>query len=151
MADVDEAGGQVSGLYTMILMDSLGNRLSADDLSELLGRASETRSIEDLKDMSSWTSFDQFKRLLQEASRSLDSAFQTVGVHFSSTVAAEIMQAFDSPGAVLRGGDGINILVPMRRYEMAELTPNEWTLASGSSKVLHPTPSSVPSWRASTP
>jgi diguanylate cyclase (GGDEF)-like protein len=131
VADLGEAADQVSGLYTMMLIDTLENRFSADDLSEFLARAGETRSVENLKDMASWTSFDQFKRLLQEASRSLDSAFRTVGVDVdlsSATVAAEIMQAFDSPGAVLRAGDGTNPMVPMRRYETTELAPNEWLM-----------------------
>ena len=46
----------------------------------------------------------------------------------SATVVAEIMQAFDSPGAVLRAGDGTNPMVPMRRYETTEVGPNEWTI-----------------------
>jgi diguanylate cyclase (GGDEF)-like protein len=125
----DTGASQVSGLYTMMLMDSLESRFSALDLGEFLARAGESRSVEDLKDVASWTSFDQFKRLLQEASRSLDWAFETVGVDLSSpTLAAEIMQSFDSPGAVLRAGGDVNALVPMRRYETAELAPNEWTI-----------------------
>jgi diguanylate cyclase (GGDEF)-like protein len=129
VADLGAAAGQISGLYTMPLIYRLEENLSADDLSELLARAGETRSLEDLKDMASWTSFDQFKRLLQGASRSLDSAFQAVGSDVSSaTAVAEILQAFDSPEAVLRAGDDIHMLVPMRRYETTELAPNEWTI-----------------------
>jgi diguanylate cyclase (GGDEF)-like protein len=61
----------------------------------------------------------------------LDTAFQTVGLDVdlsSATVVAEIMQVFDSPAAVLRGGDGTNPMVPMRRYEMTEMAPYEWTM-----------------------
>jgi diguanylate cyclase (GGDEF)-like protein len=122
---------QISGFYTMMLMECLEKVLSAAELSQFLERAGETRNVEDLKDIASWTSFDQFKRFLQEASGSLDSVFETVGVVAdvsSASVAAEIMQAFDSPGAVLRSGDGVNTLVPMRRYETAEVAPNEWTV-----------------------
>ena len=68
---------QISGIYTMAILDFLERRLSADELNDFLARAGETRSVEDLKDLSSWTSFDQFKRLLQGASRSLGSPFQT--------------------------------------------------------------------------
>jgi diguanylate cyclase (GGDEF)-like protein len=135
VADVGTATDQISGIYTMAIMDSLEKRLSADDLRDFLARAGETRSVEDLRDLASWTSFDQFKRLLQGASRLLDSPFQTLGVGddvdvdgSSATVVAEIMQAFDSPGAVLRAGEGINPMVPMRRYEATELAPNEWLM-----------------------
>ena len=71
---------QISGIYTMAIMDSLEKRLSAEDLLDFLARAGETRSVEELRDLASWTSFDQFKRLLQEASRLFDSPFQTSGV-----------------------------------------------------------------------
>jgi diguanylate cyclase (GGDEF)-like protein len=123
-----------SGIYTMAIMDSIEKRMSAEDLHDFLTRAGETRSVEHLKDLASWTSFDQFKRLLQEASRFFDSPFQTLGVGdevdvdvSSATVVAEIMQAFDSPGAMLRAGEN-NPMMPMRRYEATELAPNEWLM-----------------------
>jgi diguanylate cyclase (GGDEF)-like protein len=123
------ATDQISGIYTMAIMDSLEKKLSADELRDFLARAGETRSVEELRDLASWTSFDQFKRLLQEAPRSLDSPFQTAGVDgLSATVVAEIMQAFDSPGAVLRAGESTNPMVPMRRYKTTELAPNEWLM-----------------------
>ena len=46
----------------------------------------------------------------------------------SATVVAEIMQAFGSPGAVLRAGGDTNPMVPMRRYDLTELAPNQWTI-----------------------
>jgi len=134
VADLGTATDQISGIYTMAIMDSLEKRLSADDLRDLLVRAGEPRSVEDLRDLASWTSFDQFKRLLQEASRLSDSPFQTLGVGddvdvdaSSAAVVAEIMQAFDSPGAMLRAGED-NPMMPMRRYEITELAPNEWLM-----------------------
>ncbi len=115
----------------MGIMDCLEERLSADDLRELLVRAGETRSVEDLRDLASWTSFDQFKRLLQEASRILESPFQAPSSDVDEstvTVVAEIMQSFDSPGAVLRAGESTNPMLPMRRYEATELASNEWLM-----------------------
>ena len=133
-ADLGTATDQISGIYTMPIVDSLEKRLSADELRDFLARAGETRSVEDLRDLASWTSFDQFKRLLQEASRLFDSPFQTLGVGddvdvdvSSATVVAEIVQAFDSPGAMLRSGEN-NPMMPMRRYEITELAPNEWMI-----------------------
>jgi len=126
---------QISGIYTMAIMDSLEKRLPADALRDFLARAGETRSVEDLRDLASWTSFDQFKRLLQEASRLSDSLFHTSDVEnddddvdaSSATVVAEIMQAFDSPGAMLRAGEN-NPMMPMRRYEITERASNEWLM-----------------------
>jgi diguanylate cyclase (GGDEF)-like protein len=131
-AEVGTATDQISGIYTMAIMDSLEKKLSAEELRDFLARAGETRSVEDLRDLTSWTSFGQFKRLLQEASRLFDAPFQTLGVGVdvdvsSTTVVAEIMQAFDSPGAMLRAGAD-NPMMPMRRYEITELAPNEWLM-----------------------
>jgi len=117
----------------MILMASLEARLTAGALRALLQRAGETRSVEELKEIGSWTTFDQFKLLLQEAARSLDLEFLANGTFLSSETVknfdmAETIQAFDSPGAVLRGGEGINPLLPMRRYEMTEIGQTEWTI-----------------------
>jgi diguanylate cyclase (GGDEF)-like protein len=131
LADVGEPTDQISGIYTMAIVDFLERRLSADELHDFLARSGETRSVEDLKNLASWTSFDQFKRLLQEASRSLGSPFQPDDVDIdmsSATVVAEIMQAFGSPGAVFRAGGDTNPMVPMRRYEITELAPNQWTI-----------------------
>ena len=63
----------------------------------------------------------------------LELPFQTLSVGHeidvsTATVVAEIMQAFDSPGAVLRAGEATNPMVPMRRYETTELAPGEWLM-----------------------
>jgi diguanylate cyclase (GGDEF)-like protein len=117
----------------MLLMASLEERLTAGALGGLLQRAGETRSIEDLKEIGSWTTFDQFKLLLQEAAQLLGIEFLENGTFLSSESVknfdmAETIQAFDSPGAVLKGGEGTNPLLPMRRYEMTEIGQTEWTI-----------------------
>ena len=117
----------------MILMASLEQELTTDAVEALAQRAGETRSVEDLKDIGSWTTFDQFRLLLQEAARTLGLEFLVNGTFLSSESVinfdmAETIQAFDSPGAVLRGGEGTNPLMPMRRYEMTEIGQTEWTI-----------------------
>jgi diguanylate cyclase (GGDEF)-like protein len=114
----------------MAIMDSLQKRLPADELHDFLVRAGETRSVEDLRDLASWTPFDQFRRLLEEATRVLDAPFEASDVDVagsSATVVAEIMQAFDSPGAMLSAGEN-NPMMPMRRYQTTELASNEWLM-----------------------
>jgi diguanylate cyclase (GGDEF)-like protein len=124
-------GQDISGLYTMILMASLAEKLSADAIEEVLERAGEARGLEELGNMASWSSYGQFKRLLQEATRSLDFTSLNVGsdlasIRYVDFDMAETIHAFGSPEAVLSSG-GDNPLLPIRRYQMTEVGPNEWT------------------------
>jgi diguanylate cyclase (GGDEF)-like protein len=123
----------VSGLYTHMLMDSLAERLPADVIRGILQRAGETRSLEALNTVSSWSSYEQFKRLLQQAKITLDS---TPGagqrkprpIRLIDTEIAATVQALGSPGEVLASTTNTNAMVPIRRYESTEVGPNEWTI-----------------------
>jgi diguanylate cyclase (GGDEF)-like protein len=123
----------VSGLYTNMLMDSLVERLSADGVREVLQKAGETRGVEELNSSSSWSSYEQFKRLLQVAKVTLDSTPATSGssatsMSFLNTELAGTIQALGSPATVLSSGSGTNPLLPIRRYETTEVGSNEWTI-----------------------
>ncbi|MGO9027769.1 MAG: EAL domain-containing protein [Acidimicrobiales bacterium] len=123
----------VSGLYTTMLMDFVASVLSADEIGDILHRAGEARTIDELNDMRSWSSYRQFRRLLEEAKVALDSASCAGKDHpppmsMGNTELAQSIQSLGSPGAVLATGDGFNVLVPIRRYELTELGPNEWTI-----------------------
>jgi len=134
-ADVDPVvEHHISGLYTTMLMESLLGRLSADDVANILARAGERRSIADLSQSSTWSSYDQFRRLLHEAKIELSHQFGkranlveivTVVVH---TEISGTIQALGSPGKVLANRTGTNAMVPIRRYETTEVAPNEWTV-----------------------
>jgi diguanylate cyclase (GGDEF)-like protein len=131
--ELDPMVGQVSGLFTMMLMACLEERVMPDAVVDLLQRAGETRSVDVLKEMGSWSSFDQFKRLLEETARLLGIEFLVNGTFLTSESVknvdmVETIRAFDSPGAVLRAGGGTNPLMPMRRYEMTEIGQTEWTI-----------------------
>jgi diguanylate cyclase (GGDEF)-like protein len=123
----------VSGLYVTMLMENLATRLSPEAVRDVLSRAGETRSLEEFSASSSWSSYDEFKRLLQEARRALDSlpdadaARPAANARLESELAGTI-QAFGSPAAVLGANRGTNPLVPIRRYETTEVGPNEWTI-----------------------
>ena len=56
-----------AGVFTMILLRSLEERLSADELQELLQRAGETRTLAEFKETAASTSLEQFTRLRHEA------------------------------------------------------------------------------------
>jgi len=54
LADLGTPADQISGLYTMAIVDSLEKRLSASQFRDFLARAGETRSVEELRDLASW-------------------------------------------------------------------------------------------------
>src|ERR1700683_5362457 len=123
----------ISGLYTNMLMDLMGDRLSPEAIRAVLDRAGETRSLEELNLSSSWNSYDQFKRLLEEAKAALASIPESdqnnpTSTKFLNTEIANTIQAFGSPGAVLATSKGGNPLVPIRGYETTEIGPQEWTI-----------------------
>ena len=134
-ADVDHVvEHHISGLHTTMLMESLLGRLSADDVTKILVRAGEQRSIADLSQSSTWNSYDQFRRLLQEAKIELRHRFGqranlveilSVVVH---TEISGTIQALGSPAVVLANTTGTNAMVPIRRYKSTEVAPNEWTV-----------------------
>ena len=99
----------------------------------MLSRAGETRSLEELGESSSWSSYDAFRRLLEEAKRTTDSLPSaglddpTSEVTLDSEIAGTI-QAFGSPASVLATNTGTNPLLPIRQYETTEVASNEWTI-----------------------
>ena len=58
---------QPSGVFTMILLRSLEERLSTDELQALLQRAGETCTVAEFKETATSASIDQFIRLRHEA------------------------------------------------------------------------------------
>src|SRR5450631_1018255 len=123
----------ISGLYVTMLLDSLAVELSTTEIRDLLTRAGESRSLEELHTSASWSSYEEFKRLLQEAKLTLGSRPDVAvnGPASRVTLDSEIagtIQAFGSPAAVLATNTGTNPLLPIRRYETTELGPNEWTI-----------------------
>jgi diguanylate cyclase (GGDEF)-like protein len=130
-----EANRHISGLYTQMLVAYLQERMSPATLRRVLEQAGERRSLQELSDISTWSSYRQFKRLLQEARTASESAPDVLqSYHAMRTQNPEIaqsMHALGSPGAVLATGDGSNPLVPIRRYVMTEIGPTEWTIGEG--------------------
>lgn len=58
---------QPAGVFTMILVRTLEEKLSADEFGELLRRAGENRSVAEFKETAASASIDQFTRLRHEA------------------------------------------------------------------------------------
>jgi diguanylate cyclase (GGDEF)-like protein len=125
------ADQDVSGLYTTMLLDLLEGVLSPDTVDDILTRAGESRSREELCTFSCWSSHSQFKLLLEEAVRSLESNSLSLAscmgtISYANNEMAELIQALGSPRGVLIAGAGTNPMLPTRHYEMTEVEPNEW-------------------------
>jgi diguanylate cyclase (GGDEF)-like protein len=130
-ADVDPVTQHhVSGLYTSMLMESLQEQLSADEIEGILIRAGEVRSLADLNQPTSWSSHDQFRRLLEESKIALGSNLgrRADFVAGHSEISGTI-QALGSPREFLTSATGTNALVPIRRYQATEIATNEWILS----------------------
>ena len=130
--EVISAEHHVSGVYTKVLVEFLAESMPGDCIQELLRRAGETRSLDELGDASSWSSYDQFRRLLEERAR-LDPVdlYEKTGLLSSWLKRWEMAEAahgHESPGTLLASGSDGNPLVPIRRYEKSEVAPNEWTI-----------------------
>ena len=113
-------------------MELLVETMPSDQIEELLLRAGETRDLDELADAASWNSYAQFRRLLEERFR-LDptSLYQQAGLLSDWLRTEELTQAAQTvgtPGELLAGGRNSNPLVPIKRYEAAEVAPNEWTI-----------------------
>jgi hypothetical protein len=62
-----EGDVQPSGVFTKILINHLETLHSTDDLTELLRRTGDNRSLDEFKEAAGSTSIDQFARLRTEA------------------------------------------------------------------------------------
>ena len=122
----------ISGVYTKMLMGFLVETMSTEDIQELLGRAGETRSLDELADAGSWSSYYQFRRLLEERSKvDPTSLYEQSGLlsnWLRTWELSQVAQTFDTPSALLAAGSDLNPLVPIRRYDKTEVGPNEWTI-----------------------
>src|SRR6267142_2420105 len=106
----------VSGVYAKMLMEFLGQTMASDDVEKLLRRAGESRSLDELADAASWSSYHQFRRLLEERSRldptSLYDQPELLSDWLRTWELSQAAQTLDSPGALLASGSTLNPLVP---------------------------------------
>lgn len=75
-----EAGRQFTGLAARILFDFLHDELSPEGVATVLEVAGEKRTLSELTDDRTWTSYDQFRCLLEAASASLGGPSRLRGI-----------------------------------------------------------------------
>jgi diguanylate cyclase (GGDEF)-like protein len=129
----------ISGLYTSMLVGSLLEQLSADEAADVLVRAGEARSLADLNQSTTWSSYDQFRRLLEESKIALGNNLgkRAALVAEHSEISGTI-QGLGSPREVLANTTGTNALVPIRRYRTNEIATNEWILYESFDEGFEP-------------
>jgi diguanylate cyclase (GGDEF)-like protein len=122
----------ISGVYTKLLVGFLDETMSSHQIQQLLARAGDSRGREELANAGSWSSYSQFRRLLEERARidpaTLYGRSRLLSDWLATWELSQVAQTFDSPGALLAGGSALNPLVPIRRYDKTEVGPNEWTI-----------------------
>ncbi|MDX6214860.1 MAG: hypothetical protein QOG99_444 [Frankiales bacterium] len=125
------ASRDFSGLNTRLVLDHVRAVLGADGVAALLSGAQEDRPIELLLDDTTWSSYGQFRRLLETAARLLAShgglevmaGLPSLGSNPSPEL-ARMMQALGSPLAVaLTTTDAAPSLYPLLAMSVEVLAP----------------------------
>ncbi len=114
----------------------------------LLVAAGETRDVEVLRDDASWTSYEQFRRLLAAAAEVLGGIDQLADIGREAALAAgsmpdstNAMQDLGSPEAMFAMvGAGQNAILPLLETRTEECGPNDWMIHSRFKDGYEPYP-----------
>jgi hypothetical protein len=133
MADSEPYQGRdFPASYVGILIAYLRNRAPAGKLDEVLTTAGESRSVEQIMEPSAWTSYLEFRRLLEATGQVLGpDALEAAATHSMDVRdypgAADMILSFGSPGAVLADiGRQSSTFAPIIEMETREAGPTEW-------------------------
>ncbi|HUP72399.1 MAG TPA: bifunctional diguanylate cyclase/phosphodiesterase [Acidimicrobiales bacterium] len=127
-----------SGTLARMVLDHFRDHGVDGAVEELLGRAGETRPVEVLTEDSCWSSYDQFRRLLEAAAVMLGGADRLVVIGKEAAIAAgsmpetiEAMQALGSPAALFEQiGAGQAGIVNIMESQTEQRGPTEWLIKS---------------------
>jgi diguanylate cyclase (GGDEF)-like protein len=109
-----ESGRDFSGVITRYLLSFLQTSTPPGTIERVLHDAGETRPMEVLCDASGWSSYDQYRRLLEATARELGGVAKLKDIGQSvydvmlSPDLAEAMSALGSPGAVYAALPGLS-------------------------------------------
>jgi diguanylate cyclase (GGDEF)-like protein len=108
------AGRDFSGSMTQFIVDYLLDHQPPKTLDVVLQLAGETRSAATLRDVNSWSSYAQYRRLLQATGQVLGGArmLETVGRHMFDSIRnpelAEAMRSLGAPAAAYAAISGVS-------------------------------------------
>jgi diguanylate cyclase (GGDEF)-like protein len=136
MEDADLPPGlHFAGVNTWMLMRYLRDQAPAGTTTRVLAEAGETRSVEELFDLATWSSYDQFRRLLEATAANCGTAALTSASSGGLTDPSmpemtAMLQSLGSPEALFQmvsesGGAG---LAPVLAFEGCENGPAEWVV-----------------------
>jgi hypothetical protein len=147
MADGEQNSGRdFSGSYVGLLIAYLRDKTPADKLDEILAAAGETRPVEQIVDPSVWSSYWQFRRLLEATSQVLGPGALVVAGRKAGDVsdfpgAADMIRSFGSPGAAMAELGKLNSgFTPVTDVQTQETGPNEWTTTLRLNEGYEPFP-----------
>jgi diguanylate cyclase (GGDEF)-like protein len=134
MADSELHGSRAfAGTYVGLLIAYLRDRAPAGALDEVLAIAGETRSVEQIMDAGVWSSYGQFRRLLEATSHvlgpeALDAAGRQAANVADYPGAADMILSFGSPGVALAELGKISSgFAPILEWESTQTGPAECT------------------------
>ncbi len=136
MADADLPPGlHFAGVNTWMLMRYLRDQADPDVTTRVLAEAAETRTFDELSDIATWSSYEQFRRLLVATAaicgtNALTDASSGGLTDPSMPEMTAMLQSLGSPEALFRmvsesGGAG---LAPVLALEGQEIGPAEWVV-----------------------
>ncbi len=131
MAAHDIGDRHFAGVTTHYLLAFLRSRLSPDALAEVLREAGETRTVEELSDDASWSSYDQMRRLLEAGATAVGGSQMLRRVGTSVTVAmpefTAMLHSLDAPDVLFDGLEELSgHFSPILAMSARRLGPSEW-------------------------
>ncbi len=140
-------GLHFAGVNTRLLLRYLREVEGADAVQQVLSESGETRTEDELLDNATWSSYDQFRRLLETTARccgtaALERASSAGMTDGSQAEMTAMLQSLGSPTALLEmiaeaGGAG---LAPALKFDANEVGPTEWLLREHFADGFEPFP-----------
>src|SRR4051812_16629558 len=134
------------GYHTRMVLEHDSACLGDDGVAELLHRCDETRTAALLSEDLEWSSYAEFRRILEEAARLLGGVDRLADVRESDVTSsmpeiAGMVQSFGSPAALFASmPEGESALARILQGRSEELGPAEWRLHVGLIDGYEPFP-----------
>jgi diguanylate cyclase (GGDEF)-like protein len=134
--EVHPAGRHFAGTLTRMVLDHIRDHAPAGSVDDLLRRAGETRSVDELTDDTTWSSYDEFRHLLEAAAAVLGGPERLVDIGESAAIAAgsmpetiEALQGLGSPAALFAAlEDGQSGITTILDTQTEERDPTTWVI-----------------------
>ena len=139
-------GRHFAGTLTRMVIDHVAHRLGNESVESWLARSGEIRPVAELRDDSSWSSYEQFRSLLEAAAVALGGTERLTEIGRDAAVAAgsmpgttDAMQQLGSPSALFaQMAEGQNGIITILDVDMVERGPTEWEIRSRFKEGFEP-------------